>query len=239
MRTWTYQEASTKVLQDLDMQDESFVEADELVDIFNDAIRDAESEIRKLSLEEDYFLVTDTLSLVDGQSDYDLPSDIFNRDIRRLVYHNGSTIYPVRRFKGRFKFEKIAEANEFGAGDDYRYYLKRDSADSQAKIVLVPASRETSSTVMEIYYIRNARMIPLIADGSEAATNATEIDIPEFISFIFAFVKVKIMQKAKEPIETYMLDLQRERQLMLDTLSGFADDDDEVEPDLSHYMEST
>jgi hypothetical protein len=239
LKVYTYLEASTKVLVDMDMQDESFVEPDELVNYFNEAIQDAASEIRKLNLEEDYFETDTPIELVEGQSQYDLPSDILNRDFRRIVYHNGSTVYPVRRFRGKFKFERMMISQELGdSGQDYRYNLKRPSTTSQAKLILFPPARETSSEVMTAFYIRNARRIPLIADGDETTTNETEIDIPEHINFIFAYVKYKISEKSKEDLELRLANLQSERQLMIDTLSGFADDDDEIEPDLSHYMES-
>ncbi len=239
MRTYTYEQASDKVLKDLDMAEESFLDADELVELFNEAIREAESEIKKLGHQEDYFLTEDTISLVEGTAEYDLPDDLYGQFVRRLIYNNGSSLYPVKRIKDKYKFEEIEHTNTFDTSADYRYTLVKGADDSQAKIKLVPPSRETSSDVLKIFYIRSARVIPLIADGSEAATNATEIDFPEFISFIFAFVKFKIKQKAMEPIETYILELQRERQLMIDTLSEFADEDDEVRADLSHYMESS
>lgn len=239
MKTWTFQEARDKVLRDLDMDEESFVGDDELVGYFNDAVSDAANEINRLSRQEDYFLTEALLSLVSGQSEYDLPDDIFARDIRRIIYADGSNIYPVRRFRGAKKFEAIAFARESAGSQDYRYYEKMDADESQAKIVLVPPARETSATVMKIHYIREPRRIPLIAGGSEAATLATEIDIPEFIEFIFAHVKYTIIEKAKEPIETYVTKLQTQRQYLVDTLSGFQDDDDEIQPDLSHYQEST
>jgi hypothetical protein len=179
------------------------------------------------------------INLVSGEDEYDLPADIFARDIRRVIYANGSDIYPVRRFRGPKKFEAIAFAREAAGSQDYRYYEKMDAAESQAKLVLVPPARETSGTVMKMHYIREPRRIPLIEGGDEAVTLATEIDIPEFIEFIFAHVKYTIIDKAKEPIETFVTKLQTQRQYLVDTLSGFQDDDDEIQPDLSHYQEST
>lgn len=238
MRSWTFGELKQKVLTDLDMFEESFVGDDELVGFVNDAIEDAASEINRLGREMDFFLTKYAVPLVSGESEIALPEDIFVRDIRRLMYASGSNIYPVRRFRGQNKFEAIAFARNAAGSDDYRYFQEMDSDESQAKIILVPPARETSDSVMTMHYIRAPRYIPLIAGGDEDTTLATVIDIPEFIRFIFAHVKVAIIEKAKEPVETFIAKLQTQRQYLVDTLSGHQDDDDEIHPDLSHYMES-
>lgn len=239
MRTFTYLQASTKVLKDLDLFEESPIAEDELVSYFNDAIDAAAAEINRLGRENDYFLTNAFIDLVNGVSEYELPDDIYVRDIRRIMYQNGSQIYPVRRFRGANKFESIAMAQQFNTSGDYKYYEEMGSDESQGKLVLIPPSRETDSAVMKIHYIREPRYIPLIADGSEDETNATVLDIPQFIRFIFAHVKVSILDKMKEPVDSAMLQLQIQRQYLVDTLSGFQDDDDSIIPDMSHYAEST
>ncbi len=239
MKKWRYLEASNKVLSDLDMLEESFVLPDELAGFFNEAVESAEADIHRLSLEEDYFLTKLPITLVSGQANYPMPDNIYNRDIRRIMFADGSNIYPVRRIRGQNKFEKITYAQQEASSDEYRYFLENDPTSSEDEIILVPPSRDAGDELMTMWFIRCARRIPLPSEGSQDATDATIIDIPTFINFIFAYVKVKIMEKAKEPLDSYMLDLQTKRQMMADTLSGFRDDDDVIMPDLRAYSEAT
>lgn len=238
MRSWTVGEFETKVFKELDMLEESFVDLDEFVGYLQEAISDAEAEIHRLGLGEDYFLTSAFVDMVEGENEITLPDDIYVRDIRRLMFARGSDIYPIRRFRGPNKFEAIAYARLQDSGADYRYFLENDPGDSQDKIILVPAARETASDLIQMHFIRNARQVPTTDTANEDEIRATKIDIPEFINFLIAYVKVKIKEKAMEPLDSAMLFLQTQRQLMVDTLAGFQDDDNEIIPDLSAYMES-
>lgn len=234
MRTYTYLELKTKIKKDLDLEDETFIQEDELVGYFNEAIDNAEAEI--LTLFEDYFLTETTLSLVAGTSEYSLPSTIYANKIRGVIYHSGTVIYevfPIRKLK---KFIEIEAAREFGSADDYRYFIKTDSATLGYKMVLLPASRETSTNV-KIFFIRNANRIPLVSEGTQSATDATQVDIPEFYTFILQFVKVAIMGKEGDPrYGDNVQRLQAERQMMVDSLSKLViDDNDTIDLDLSFY----
>lgn len=166
---WTYADAKAKVQVDIDIQDETFVTANELIGYFNEGIKEAESEIIKI--DEDYFLSSYNIPLVAGVSAYDYPDNIYAYKERGIVYSNGSIIYDVRRFRRRNKFTNMASAQQYGSADDYRWYHTNDGP-MRAKINLIPAARETAVlppnsgtfTPMVFWYIRNANRIPLIGE---------------------------------------------------------------------------
>jgi hypothetical protein len=172
-KVWTYGQMLAKVRQDSDLAeedpDETFIKEDEFIGYFNEGIDQAEAEIH--DIDEDYFLTSDFLPQVAGQSEYDLPANIYARKFRGIMYESGSTIYPVKKFRRNNKFDNIASAEEFSTTDDYRYYITNNSPNGR-KMVIVPASAETAvlspltpvATYIRRWYLRNANRIPLIGD---------------------------------------------------------------------------
>ena len=244
MKVYTYKQARDKVLNETGLTNEvydgGFISPDELVGYFNDAIDEAEAEIHAAEREEEYFKKSSQLSLVSGQSSYSLPTDIYANKILGITYHKDSEIYPVNRIRRLSRFMEMEEILQTGAANRYKYTIQNADPVTGVQLVLFPASRETSSTVMKVWYIRNASHIPLIADGSLAATEATKIDIPEFISFIMAHVKVSCFAKevGHPLLAAAAQKLEQQRQLMVDTLSKMVpDDNDTVEMDLSSYLD--
>ncbi len=169
MKIWTYEEARDKLLVDLDLQDEDSVMPSELVGYFNEGIKEAEAEI--LKVDEDYFLKSKAIPLVTGTDEYAYPSDLYGFKIRGIQYSNGSIIYPVRRVGRGNKFDLVAMAAQYGASDDYVWYHKNASA-GQARIVLIPPSRETAVVLplanpfqpMNLWYIRHASRVPILGE---------------------------------------------------------------------------
>lgn len=226
MKYWTWAEIKAKVRKELDLEAEVFIEDSELLEYANEAIDEAEAEIH--SLYEDYFLTSTPISLVNGTSDYDLPSDIYAHKIRRLVYRNNSTVYEVERLKDWRKFEKKHVADIFSTSDLYTYFLKNSTAGSP-QIVVVPQARETGAN-MELWYLRNANRL-------EATTDVC--DIPEFITFIFDYMRVRVYEKEGHPLlQQAEARLQRRRALMQGTLASMIPDAmNEIEPDMTMYEE--
>lgn len=232
MANWTLRQIITKIEQDIDTEDETFIQPTEMFGYVNEAVREAEAEIHKLGTEDEYFLSSATINLINGTAIYALPSDIYGSKIRAIVYNNGSEIYYVRRLRNQYKFTAFADINTFpGSRPAYKYILKNVSAAAGTTIVLTPPSQETS-TNMTLWYIRNA---------NELTTDLDQCDIPEFVNFIMQYVKVRIYEKEGNPsLQKAVADLQAQRQLMVATLTDqTADDDNIVEMDLSHYEEST
>ena len=81
----TYAQLLAKIEKDLDLESEDFIQDDELMEYFNDAIRECESHIHKLGLEDVYFKTFDNPSLVSGTSDYAMPTNIFANKIIECV----------------------------------------------------------------------------------------------------------------------------------------------------------
>lgn len=207
-----------------------------MVGYHNEAIDEAESEIHKLN--EDYFFTSSSLTMTQGASDISLPSTIYASKIRGLVYQNGTDTYEVEQIRNVRLPSEIQFTNSFNTSAPYRYFLKNDSATTGVKLSLSPAAR-VSGAYLTLYFIRNANRIPLIADGSLAATEATTIDIPEFINFIMQFVKVRVLEKEGGPRHgDALMKLEQQRKQMIETLTEkIVDNDTEVIQDLSYYQE--
>lgn len=230
MKVWTYAEIIEKVERDLDLEDESFVSPDELLDYCNEGIDQAEATIHKLH--EDYFLTSSALDQVQSTSEYTLPSGIFANKIRSVIFNDGTSIYEIKRIRNMDKFLEIAASgNASNTGNSYTYFLKNPSAVGGVKLMLLPASRETSSTLITIWHIRNANRI----------SSSTDVcDIPEFVSFVIQFMKYRVRQKEGVATQLDLADVEAERKRMIDTLAEMVPDDaNEVEQDSSIYREHT
>lgn len=231
MKTWLYSEVAAKIKKDLDLEDEGssqFIQDQELMDYCNEAIDDAEAEIHKLH--EDYFLTSDNITLVSGQSDYGAPSDIYGHKIRGLVYVNGQKIYPIRRLRFSNQFTEIASILANSSGQDYQWLLVNASAAIGPKVRFVPTPAESGAYV-RIWYIRNANRI---------TANSNPLDIPEFINFIFQWMRVRCLEKegTEKMLALAVAALQQQRKQMIDTLTQMIpDNDDTIEADFSHYRE--
>lgn len=223
----TYGQIRQKVERDLDLEDEEFVQDEEMLGYCNDAIKAAESLILKLC--EDYFLTTETVDLIASQQGYDLPVDIFAHKLRKVLYTNGQDIYVVRRMRLKDDLEGISRlAQEGNTGQRLRYMLTND-ADDGVKMNFYPLPN-VSGTYIQLWYLRVANTV---LDDEDI------VDIPEFYGFIEEYMKMCCYEKESNP--KYQAAVQKvaaQKALMEQTLANrFPDDDTEIEPDLSHYEE--
>lgn len=174
MKIWTYQEMKAKVLGDLDLYDETFISPNEIAGYFNEATSEAAAEIHDLN--QDYFLTRFYMPMVSGTSVYALPPNIYANKIRGIIYANGSLIYEVKKLKRRGLFENIANIQQYGAADYYKYILANHVA-GQATLELYPASRDTailppttgSFTPMILWFLRNVTRVPMVAYNGDLA----------------------------------------------------------------------
>lgn len=219
-KTFTWLELKTKVENDLDLIDEKFITPAELLGYANEAIDEAEQEI--LTIYEDYFLTNEVLPLVAAQADYDLPVDIWAHKIRQVLYNDGTKKYPIRRIK------QLEQVNEVTANESTYRYLIVNSLASGPKIRLFPASLETSANNVTIWFIRNAREITLDADL---------VDVPEAHKFILQHIKLRCYEKeGSQQQNKAQQDLERERKLLVDSLSAMVPDEDNyMQMDTSFY----
>jgi hypothetical protein len=218
----------SKIERDLDLQDELFITATDITSFINEAIDDVEAQVH--TLYEDYFLTKTSLALVSGTSDYALPSGIYADKIRRVVYDNGGgIIYEVPRLKDRDGFLEGVFMDRYPTTNYYKYRLRNDSAAAGVKFELHPSARETSSSNITIWYIRNAATL---------SSDTDVCDIPEFSNYVIQYAKCRCYEK--EPghpnYPAAISERDRLRDLMINTLQDkIPDADNIIEMDTSHY----
>jgi len=214
------------VLQDLDLEEENFIQDTEMLGYFNEAIRDAKTTID--SIYKDYFLTSYPLPVTTGTAKYTIPSTVGK--IRGFEYNNNNLIYPIKQFRDWNKFLK--RDLMVNANPDFWYrYLLLNPSPGVYQIELSPPAKETSSNFI-IWHLR-----PVV---ELTGSDTDPIDLPEFVNFIYAFVKGKCKQKENGGImpPDAQSEIDRERQLMVDNLTDRVPDyDNEVEKDLSIYYE--
>lgn len=218
----TYAELKLSLQKELDLEDETFITADEFLNYFNSAVDEVESAIH--TIYEDYFLTKANISLVSGTATYDFPEDIYAQKIRAILYNDsGSKKYFVQRVK------KLEETMWVENNDFYKYLITNTSADG-LQIQFFPTPSETSSTNMTIYYLRNAKRF-------EDSTDVC--DIPEFTHVIVQYVRWKCMSKEGHPgTQEALADLERMKADMVTTLEARVPDEDNfVMMDQSFYFD--
>jgi hypothetical protein len=212
----TFTDIETRVRRELDLIDEPSVTQNELIAYCNQAIDVAESEIH--SLYEDYFLNKAQISLVQNQSEYTLPADIYSSKIRAVIYNVANEIYEVMRMNDKRMFEKIIRSEIYAQGDIHRYILLNPSASSGVKLYLFPAARASTSNALTVWYLRNANRI----------VNPTDlIDIPEFSNFVVAKIKwlIAINKPGLVAVEGATADAAAQLSLMQESLQNRTPDD--------------
>lgn len=220
MKIWTWGELKNKVLRDLDLEDEDFISPNELLGYANAAVNEAEQEF--IAIYPKYFETMTDLELVKGEDTYTLPSDIYANKITLIQYDDGSNKYPIRRIKD---LKEIAYVNE---NDCYRYRIFNASGVG-SRIVLYPASRESSVGNVTIYHLRNA--LEIIDDNSI-------LDMPEASNFILQHIKDSCRNKELGTLYSapQSAELKRQKSLMVSALLDMVpDEDNTIEPDTSFY----
>ncbi len=225
---WTWTQILSKVKSELDLDEESFMDDTELMECANDAVDEAEAIIH--SLYEDYFLMRGTVALVNGTDTYSLPANIYGHKIRGIVYFNGSKNYEVKRIGDWKKFLEYRLARYGSSTSDYRYFIINATA-GVPQLCLSPPAYETG-TYLEVWYLRQANRF---------TTGADACDIPEFVSYVFDFMRERVAFKeaAGSPRhQAALANLDKTRSGMTATLTEMVPDGDNViVPDLSSYEE--
>ena len=158
-----------KILLDLDLQDETFIQSDEMVGYANEGLKEAFAEI--LGLRQNYFLSKWFVPCVQSQDLFILPPNIYANKVRGVIYQNGSIIYTMKQMREKQLFENIAYVNQYGLSDEYRYLVRNDIP-GLPSMQIVPPSRETAVfpptgnpfLPMLVYYIREHNRVPLTGE---------------------------------------------------------------------------
>lgn len=226
----TYATAKAKILRDLDLEDEEFIQSAEMLAYFNDALRTAKQDV--LGLYEDYFLSKAYLALTTGTSIYSLPTDIYIQKIRSIIYDNGSIYYKIRKVRGQDKFLIRSILKNTNPTDYYQYILYHPSIDT-VQLELLPAAKETSSTNVTIFYDRDITPIVNTTDNVDG-------EIPGCLNYVYAIVKAKCKQKenAGSLPQDAAAEVAYEKDMFIGALTNrIPDDDNEAIKDFSFYNE--
>ena len=221
---WTLGQLRTKLGRDLDLEAEVFIRPDELTELINEAIDEAEMEIHGLS--EDYFLTREIINLVAGQEEYDLPGTIYADKIRGIMYNNGSSVYEVLREREWHKFKEYEISKNYESANLYRYFLL-NSTPGQPKIVLFPKAEENGA-YLTIWFLRQANRLEAESDV---------MDMKEAHNFVLQHVKCRVYEKEGNPqLANAKADLEKERNLMVATMQNrVPDNNNTIELDLEFY----
>ena len=222
-KIFTAAEAISRVEAEMDTEEETFIEPSEYIIYLNDAIDEAEAEIHAMN--EDYFLTSQTLDMVSGTAQYPLPTNIYANKLKLVQWKRDST--DMFRMK-RIKVHQIAWAEEFTDPDPRAYLIRNDGTTDGVEIEFYPTPQVTETAPIRLWYLRNAERITLTTD---------RIDIPEFASFVFAYMKWRVATKEMSPLlDGYSAELESQRALMKATLSDMIVDELETLPqDTSFY----
>ena len=167
----TYGSLQTKIQYDLDLQDETFIQGDEMVGYVNEGLKECFSEI--LGMRQNYFLSKWFVPCVAGNDLFILPPNIFANKVRGVIYQNGSIIYTMKQMREKQLFENIAYVNQYGLSDEYRYLIRNDNP-GLPNMQIVPPIRSVDTAIfpplpnphltMLVYYIREHNRVPLTGE---------------------------------------------------------------------------
>lgn len=230
MKYWTFAEIRTKVLRDLDLEGETFITDAELLGYANEAIDEVERQI--LTLCEDYFLSRGTLTLVPGQEEYDIPTDIYGMKIRKIIYRSGTQVWNLVRLRNWNKLSIYETEMSTPTGtQQYGFFILNAVSGQKPKILLTPTPTEAGA-YLQIWYLRNA---------NELTGDASVCDIPEAINYVLAYIKMKCMEKELHPnLAKAIQDVEQQKTDTIAALSEmYPDNENTVEPDYRLYSDMT
>jgi len=229
----TFGDLNSELVKELDLQDEDFIDAAELMKLWNRAVGVAEGHLITLGMKDKYLLGRETLSIVQGQEEYDLPASIYGNKIIKMVYNIGSTLYTLVPLESKDMFENYEYLNLYAPTDYYRYMITHTTPGEQ-KLLLVPKARDTLNNVIRIWFSRSANRYTQDSDICDLPTLAYE--------FLNAYVTEKVYKKESHVnYAESKADRQEKEQLMQSVLSGQISDSQMtmMELDMSSYEEST
>lgn len=236
MRYWTWEEIKEKIEAECDLEDESFVRPKELLSYANEAIDEAEAEI--IGLYQDYMLTYKDYPVVAGALDAEnsgyltLPENIYANKIRKIIYYQGyvgnTTFWVVNRLKESTKFLAKASGEALNQSTRVYEYMIVNRAAGDVRVEFTPTIQE--SGVMRVWYLRNANRLVELTDIC---------DIPEFTSFVIAYIKTKVYEKEGHPLlGDASARLEKARAQMVGTLQEMVPDaENQIEADFESYEE--
>lgn len=221
----TYGDLTTKLGNDLDITDETFVSPTEILGYINEAIDDAQAAIHNLNPEDKYFLVPSAFNWVNGTSDYSLPTNIYANKLRQIFYNAGDQQYEIDRIKN------LRETNFFQPGDRYRYLLINPTPGVGPVARFYPTPAETSNNAV-LWYIRE--MLKM----TTANSNTNICEVYQCQNFVFQHAKWNVMKKTRRADLIASAKQDRDEQyanMMSDLQQMVLDENTMISQDLTFY----
>jgi len=226
----TLKQIRDQVIEDLDLDEETFVSETDLNRWINDAITLAEAEIH--TLYQDYFLSEAVITAVAGQASYDFPSDIYANMIRKIVYRAGDgdniETHEVKRVRNLMEAKEEDLYNTTSSSAILRWSPINDAATGRKIRVFPKRSRDG---FFDVFYIRNAKVLVLDDDVC---------DIDEFEIYIMQHAKTEAYLKDGDPrtADSKALEESYQAKMILTLAEMVPDNNNEIDMDFTHYEDS-
>jgi hypothetical protein len=246
----TLQNLFDEIQDDTDIGNgQDYVSDKQLVSFINRGIQRFEPIIHNLN--QDYYRSEYVLAVVNNQSQYSLPSEIFASKIRRIYYSKTSDeLVPVKKIKTDeemiYYMTLAAGVNTSG---EYRYMIVNYSANASSdafsstvtatgqfiRFLPIPAN----DGALIIYYLRNAKKFEWLGNSTDYTAT---LDVPDFAHFISTYAKLQVALKRKNwnmvnAFKAELDEIREELKLVLNPAQ--MEDDNRAQLDDFHYIQQT
>lgn len=231
MELITYSDMYDKAVRELDLQNELFLQTDEILGYMNEAIKNAETAIHSLSdeLAAAYFQVPGNLTLVAGQQDYAFPSDIYATKLKKIFYNNGSRKYEIT------KFRQLGDLMYVQSGDDYRYIPINFTQENGGWKYRIQPTPQEAGVLGTIWYVREMRKL------TNSTTDVKNVcEIPECQNFISQHIRWNVSKKTRRQdlVAGELADRNVQFELMCNTLKEMIPDaNNKMLMDVTSYLD--
>lgn len=231
-KRWTWPEIWAFLGKKFDIADEDLIDEDFAMDLFNNAIDDAEAIIQAEFPE--YFLThQDPEAFEDGTDAIDCPENLYGNKIRKIILNNGSQAYECTRMTNLDKFldYRLSRVQSDTTEDEDRVYFLANESESGPRILISPPPVGTSWSY-EIWYYRQSNRIE---DDEDVC------DIPEAMNYLWAHFGEQVEDKRRKgsvahatAITTKASEDEKLREIITTLMQ---DQDNPISADLSFYKE--
>lgn len=226
----TFGDLREQVEDELDTQDETFVNEAEMRRYFNSGVTLCEATIIKLGVREKYLQTESVIGTIAGQADYALPADMALNKIRKIIYRRGTLIYTLKPLRAETGYEVEDVMNVYPTNEYYHYSLYKTGTTQILR--LTPKALYTLPTALRLIYFKTLNRYT--AEG-------TYCDLPDICyEFLMSYVRYRIYAKethVNAPDEKQ--NMAALNQLMQETMQNQVADPemDLNDGDMSHYEE--
>jgi hypothetical protein len=228
---WTWAQIWAKLQSQLDLENEDFIDEDEMMGYANDAIEECEKMIHGLN--EDYFLTRATLTIVAGTDTNALPTSVYAHKIRNLVFFKTGEAYEIDRLPTLEKFLAYRSERVSVSGSRRLKYFIDNGTAGTPKILWTPVpTSEHAGVTVEVWHERNANRLE---DSDDIC------DLPACVRYVFDFCEERTWFKraaGSARHQSSIMRLKETRDTMVLTLREMViDGNTEIPADFSAYEE--